>query len=196
LQNTFMNFPPRTPCIPAGHDLLMRTSRRAWCDSVSPTSMTELQRRCLAPLISSVPKESLLTDFGSEALCNGTNNNCVFREPRSSKKIGTIRRLTMSNKYFETLSIQIRSIPSTFAWNADETRVGCSKKTSPSEVIVAINRKPGSATIPEVRDDPQLTLFTAISAFRDSTRRLFISKLKALKKTFLAPKSCTQVMIM
>jgi hypothetical protein len=31
-------------------------------------------------------------------------------------------------QYFETLSVQIRSIPSKFLWNADETRVRCPKK--------------------------------------------------------------------
>jgi hypothetical protein len=42
--------------IPADGDLLMRASGRAWCDSVLPTSMTKLQRRCLTLLISSGPK--------------------------------------------------------------------------------------------------------------------------------------------
>jgi hypothetical protein len=56
-------------------------------------------------------------------------------------------------QYFETLKAQIRSIPSAFVWNADEMRFGCPRKTSPPKAIVAINIKPGSVTIPEVRDD-------------------------------------------
>jgi hypothetical protein len=44
-------------------------------------------------------------------------------------------------QYFETLSVKIKSIPSVFVWNGDEARVGCPKKTSPPEIIVAINTK-------------------------------------------------------
>jgi hypothetical protein len=60
------------------------------------------------------------------------------------------------------------------------------KKTSPPEVTPASNTISGSVTLAEVRDDRQLTLLTAISAFEDSTRPLFISKLKTFKKMFLA----------
>jgi hypothetical protein len=67
--------------------------------------------------------------------------------------------------YFDSISVQLTSIPSVFFWNSDETRVGSAKHMSPPEVIVASGTKPGSVTIPEVRDDPQLTLLTAISAF-------------------------------
>jgi hypothetical protein len=86
------------------------------------------------------------------------------------------------NQYFETLSVQIRSISSIFVWNADETRVGCPEKRFPPEVIVAISRKPGTLAIPEVRDNEQLTLLTPISAFGDSTHLLYISKLKTFEK--------------
>jgi hypothetical protein len=89
-------------------------------------------------------------------------------------------------RYFDILAGQITSIPSAFVWNADETRVGSPKQTAPPEVIVASNTKPESITIPEVRDDAQLTLLTAISAFGDSTYPLFISKLKTFEKTVLA----------
>jgi hypothetical protein len=99
-------------------------------------------------------------------------------------------------QYFENLSVQIRSIPSTFVWNADERRVEFPKETSPPEIIVGINIEPVSMTIPEVRDDAQLTLLTAISAFRDSTCPFFISKRKTFEKTLLAPKSYAKVMIM
>jgi hypothetical protein len=71
-------------------------------------------------------------------------------------------------------------------WNADESRVRCPKKASPPEVIVAVNTKPGSAAIPEARDDAQFTLLTAISAFGDWTYAFFISKLKTFGKTLPA----------
>jgi hypothetical protein len=43
-------------------------------------------------------------------------------------------------------------------------------------VIVASGTKPGSVTIPEIRDDAQLTLLTVISPFGDSVYPYFISK--------------------
>jgi hypothetical protein len=52
-------------------------------------------------------------------------------------------------------------------------------------VIVASGTKPGSVTIPEIRDDAQLTLLTAISAFGDSTYPHFISKNKRFENTAL-----------
>jgi hypothetical protein len=81
---------------------------------------------------------------------------------------------------------QLKAIPSPFVWNVDETRVGCPKKTTRPGVIISINTKPGSFTVPEERDDTQLTLLTAIAAFGDSTCPLFISKLKTLEKTLFA----------
>jgi hypothetical protein len=81
---------------------------------------------------------------------------------------------------------QLKAIPSPLMWNGDETMAGCSKKIAQPEVIVATNTKPSSVTVPEERDDAQLTLLTAISAFGDSTRPLFISKLKTFEKALLA----------
>jgi hypothetical protein len=78
-------------------------------------------------------------------------------------------------RYFETLAGRIKSIPSALVWNTDETSVECPKK--------ALNTEPGSVTISEVRDDAQLTLRTAISAFGDSIYLFFISKLKTFDKT-------------
>jgi hypothetical protein len=52
-------------------------------------------------------------------------------------------------------------------------------------VIAASGTKPGSVTIPEIRDDAQLTLLTAISAFGDCTSPYFISKNKTFSKTTL-----------
>jgi hypothetical protein len=85
-------------------------------------------------------------------------------------------------QYFETLSLQIRSIPSGFAWNADEPMVGCSKKTFPLEIIVVTNPKLGSVTIRKARDDAPRTLLTVISAFAVFARGLSFSKPKMLEK--------------
>jgi hypothetical protein len=52
-------------------------------------------------------------------------------------------------------------------------------------VIAASGTKPGSVTLPEIRDDAQLTLLTAISAFGDSTYPDSISKNKTFDKTAL-----------
>jgi hypothetical protein len=68
--------------------------------------------------------------------------------------------------YFDTVAGQVKEVPSSFVWNMDETRVGCPKRIAQPEVIAATNMKPGSVTVPEERDDSQLTLLTAISAFR------------------------------
>jgi hypothetical protein len=84
--------------------------------------------------------------------------------------------------YFDTVAGQLKTIPSPFVRNVDETRVGCPKRIAQPEVIVATNVKPGSVTVSEERDDAQLTLLAAISAFGDSTCPLFISKLKTFEK--------------
>jgi hypothetical protein len=88
--------------------------------------------------------------------------------------------------YFGTVAGQFKAIPSPFVRNLDETRVGCLKRIAPPEVIVAINTKPGSVTVPEERDDAQLTRVTVIPAFGDSTCPLFICKLKTFEKALLA----------
>jgi hypothetical protein len=87
--------------------------------------------------------------------------------------------------YFESINAQLTSIPSTFFWNADETRVGFATHMSPLDVIVASRTKPGSVTILEIRDDVQLTLLTAISAFGDSRYPYFSSKIIRSEKTAL-----------
>jgi hypothetical protein len=56
---------------------------------------------------------------------------------------------------------------------------------SPPDVIVASGTTPGSVTILEIRDNAELTLLMAISAFGDSTYPYFISKSKAFEKTTL-----------
>jgi hypothetical protein len=59
------------------------------------------------------------------------------------------------------------------------------QKNVTPDVIVATGTKPGSVTIPEIRDDAELTLLTALSAFGDSTYPYFISKNKTFEKTAL-----------
>jgi hypothetical protein len=71
-------------------------------------------------------------------------------------------------RYFETFAGHTKSNPSEFP-----------------EVIVAKNAKPRLVTIPEVRDDAQLSLLTPISPLGDSTHLFFISKLKTFEKTLL-----------
>jgi hypothetical protein len=71
--------------------------------------------------------------------------------------------------YFDTVAGQLKAIPSPFVWNVDEMKVGCPKRIVQPEGIVATNTKPGSVTVPEERNDVQLTLLTTISAFGDST---------------------------
>jgi hypothetical protein len=91
-----------------------------------------------------------------------------------------------ARSYFDTVAGKLTAFPSPFVWNVYETRVGCPKRIAHSEVIVATNTKPGSVTVPEERNDAQLTLLTAISAFGDSICPLFISKLKTFEKAILA----------
>jgi hypothetical protein len=59
---------------------------------------------------------------------------------------------------------QLKAIPSPFVSNVDETALGRPKRIAQPEVIVSTNTKPGEATVPEERNDPQLTLLTTISA--------------------------------
>jgi hypothetical protein len=84
--------------------------------------------------------------------------------------------------YFDTVSIQSEKVPSLLLWNADETRVGIPKKCASSQVIVAQQTRPRIVTVPNERDDSELIMLTAITAFGDSTPPMFISK----NKTFLS----------
>jgi hypothetical protein len=97
--------------------------------------------------------------------------------------------------YFESVSAQLTSIRSTFQKNADKTRVGSAKHRSPPDVIVASGTKPGSVTIPEIRDDAQLTLLTAVSAFGVSTHLHFISKKKTFEKQLMGLNSRSRAII-
>jgi hypothetical protein len=53
------------------------------------------------------------------------------------------------------------------------------------DVIIASGTKPGSVTIPEIRDNAQLTFLTAIWAFGDSAHPYFISKNKTFEQAAL-----------
>jgi hypothetical protein len=97
--------------------------------------------------------------------------------------------------YFDTVAGQLKAIPSPFVWDVDGTRFGCPKRIAQPEIIVATDTKPSSVTVPEQRDDAQLTLLTAISAFEDSTCPLFISKLKIFEKHFLLCRNSMKAMI-
>jgi hypothetical protein len=96
---------------------------------------------------------------------------------------------------FESISAQLTSIPSEFFWNVDETRVGPAEHMLPADVIVASGTKPDSVTIPELRDDAQLTLVTASSLFGDSTYPYFISNVRRSRKQLLRLNSCPRAMI-
>jgi hypothetical protein len=127
----------------------------------------------------------VLTDYGFKTLSGGKKNDFVFRRQRSSKKNPHDVLPDDIKPYLENLNGQFKSVPLAFVWNADETRVGCLKKTTPPEVIVTIYTTLGSVTVPEVRDDTQLTLLTAVSVFGNWTYPLFISELKTFEETML-----------
>jgi hypothetical protein len=81
----------------------------------------------------------------------------------------------------------LKTVPSTFICNADETRVGPPRKQQAPLVVVSARTAPQTIlTVPEVRDDSQLTLLTATSAFGDTTPPLFISQNKIFGKPALA----------
>jgi hypothetical protein len=52
-------------------------------------------------------------------------------------------------------------------------------------VIASKDRRPGPTTVPAARDDAQLTLLTAISAFADSIPPLIISRNQTFEKSIL-----------
>jgi hypothetical protein len=80
----------------------------------------------------------------------------------------------------------LKKVPSLFVWNADETRIGSPKEQHTPLVIVFKDTRPGTTTVPAARDDAQLTLLTAISAFGDSIHPLLISKNQTFEKSILA----------
>jgi hypothetical protein len=89
-------------------------------------------------------------------------------------------------RYFDCAANHLQTIPSQFVWNPDETRVGAPKKQKAPRVTVSVETGPEPITVPESRDDSQLTLLTAISAFGDSIPPLFITKNKTFEKNLLA----------
>jgi hypothetical protein len=60
------------------------------------------------------------------------------------------------------------------------------QKDKISKCIVGASTKPRTVTVPEEKDDAQLTLPMAISAVGDSAFRMFISTNKTFDKTSLA----------
>jgi hypothetical protein len=80
------------------------------------------------------------------------------------------------SRYFRELEEIVADIPSLFIWNVDETRVGSPKKGIIPTVIVSPKTNPKSLTISQYKDDAQLIMVAAISAFGDSTPPMFISK--------------------
>jgi hypothetical protein len=79
-------------------------------------------------------------------------------------------------RYFETVGMHLRDVPSLFMWNVDETRIRSPKKERPPQVTAAKNTPPGKTSVAVVRDDAQLILLTAISAPGDSNPPRIISK--------------------
>jgi hypothetical protein len=128
-----------------------------------------------------------------QKLCHGHKEQLCFRKARVLEKDRHDVSPDEIRNYFDTVAGQFKAIPSPFVRNVDETRVGCPKMVAQPEVIVATNTKPGSVTVPEERDDAQLTLLTAISVFRDFTCPLFISKLKTFEKALLAAQKLYEV---
>jgi hypothetical protein len=77
---------------------------------------------------------------------------------------------------------QLRTRPGKcFVWNADETRIGKPKKQETPDVSISATTKTGTVTIADEREDNQLTVLTAISAFEDSIPPLFITGNKAFE---------------
>jgi hypothetical protein len=63
--------------------------------------------------------------------------------------------------------------------------VDSAKYILPPDLIVSSGTKQGSVTVPEIREDAQLALLPAISAYGDSTDPDFISTNKPFEKTAL-----------
>jgi hypothetical protein len=89
-------------------------------------------------------------------------------------------------RYFDVAAAHLNDVPSLFVWNADETRIGSPKKQHAPQVIVSTDTPPGITTVAAMRDDAQMTLLTAISAFGDSIPPLIISKNQTFEKVLLA----------
>jgi hypothetical protein len=96
---------------------------------------------------------------------------------------------------FESLAGQVKLIPSACIWNADEMLIGYLQKTSPLEVNVAINTKPGAVTVPKGRDDSRATLLIPISAIGDSPSPFFITSSKHPRKRWRQPRNYVKAMI-
>jgi hypothetical protein len=87
--------------------------------------------------------------------------------------------------YLDCSKDQLKTIPLILVWNADERRVATAKKQQAANVVLSSRTGPEPITVPEIRDDSQLTLLTAISAFGGSTPPFFLSKNKNFEKDLL-----------
>jgi hypothetical protein len=69
-------------------------------------------------------------------------------------------------------------------------RLGPIKLHRAPEVIVAKETRSGTITVPEKRDDTQLTFFTAIQDFGNSIPPLIVSESETYEKSVLAEQNC------
>lgn len=87
-------------------------------------------------------------------------------------------------RYLGDIVNECRSLPSLFIQNFNETRDGPPKRTRPPNRIVA-STKPRTGTVPEERNDAQLTPITTTSALTNSTFPMLIPKNKTFDKPSL-----------
>jgi hypothetical protein len=97
-------------------------------------------------------------------------------------------------EYFRVLKESIEGVPSLFIWNVDETRVAGPKKGTVPMVIVSAKTNRNLLTISQPKDNTQLTMVAAISAFGDSTPPLFISKNVSMRRKSWQTYSFSEVM--
>jgi hypothetical protein len=91
-----------------------------------------------------------------------------------------------TKRYFDQAQNRMRTFPSTVVGNTDQTKVGSLKRQQVVIITIFIGTGPGLVTVPESRDDSQITLPTTISAFGSPIPLLLLSKNKRFKKNRLA----------
>jgi hypothetical protein len=84
--------------------------------------------------------------------------------------------------YFDCCRTRLATMSFRFVANADETRVGAPKKQQPPRVSVSAQTGPGHITVPETRDDSQLTLLTTISTLVTQLRPSLSPETKLSRK--------------
>jgi hypothetical protein len=127
---------------------------------------------------------------------NGTQINrfWINRSVKRKNNVFTIQTANLLEKerhniseedvrnYFDTVLVQLKKISSLFVCNADETRIGFAKKCLSPQVILVKQTRLRTVIVSKGRNDSQLTMLTAISAFGDSIPPTFISKNKTFRK--------------